>query len=250
MNLFTRTFTTSILRACLVALALHPLQAPAGDAPSADDVLKRLRKGNQRFVSEESEHRGIDESRRQETSNNGQHPVATVLTCSDSRVPPEILFDQGIGDLFVIRVAGNVCDVDEMGSIEYAVEHLHTPLVVVLGHRGCGAVTAVVDGAELHGNLHALVDNIFPAVARTRKNYPDLKGEALIEKAINANVTQSIKDLLKGSAIVHGHVKNGMVKIAAALYDLKSGKVEWVNIYAQTAQASNGQGTRKEKLKK
>src|SRR5688572_831747 len=157
-----------------------PAAAAAPQAVTADQALKSLASGNERFVASTSEHPRTDQDRRRLTYSGGQHPIATVLSCSDSRAPVEIVFDQGIGDLFVVRVAGNVSDVDEIATIEYGVGHLHTPLIVVLGHTKCGAVTAVVDGAELHGNLALLVDNIIPAAEQAKHEHPELKGAELI----------------------------------------------------------------------
>ncbi|MCA9730151.1 MAG: carbonic anhydrase, partial [Candidatus Eisenbacteria bacterium] len=138
-----------------------------------DQALEALKAGNDRFVTGTSLFPHLDRKRRYETAK-GQTPFVTVIGCSDSRVPIEALFDQGIGDVFVIRVAGNVCDTDEIGSIEYGVDHLGTPLMVVLGHESCGAVTAVVKDAEIHGSIPKLVDNIGPAVATARKFHPSL----------------------------------------------------------------------------
>lgn len=161
-----------------------------------DEAIERLTQGNVRYHSGEPEHPRSDAQRMQQTTEHGQHPFATVITCSDSRVPVERVFDQGIGDVFTIRVAGNVCDTDEIGSIEYGVDHLGTPLFVVLGHTGCGAVTAVVTGAELHGSIPPLVDNIGPAVAKASKAHPSLHGQDLVPEAVKANVWQSIDDLV------------------------------------------------------
>jgi len=127
---------------------------------SADEAIKVLKEGNSRCMSGAPKHPNQDQECRLLTATMGQRPYATVLSCSDSRVPVEILFDTGIGDLFVIRIAGNVADVDEVGTIEYGVDHLGTPVLVVLGHTRCGAVTAVAQGAKLHGSIPQLVDNI------------------------------------------------------------------------------------------
>ena len=121
----------------------------------------------------------------------GQHPIAVVIGCSDSRVPPEIVFDQGIGDVFVVRVAGNVCDAHEIGSAEYALEHLGVPLLVVLGHTSCGAVTAAVVGGEVPGNVRSLLESIQPAVVKAQHEHPDLRGKDLVAAAIEANVWNS-----------------------------------------------------------
>ena len=164
-------------------------------AITPDNALKLLKEGNARYLAGKSTHLKIDATRMEDTTKHGQHPFATVIGCSDSREPIELIFDQGVGDIFVIRVAGNVCDVDEIGSIEYGIDHLKTPLMVVLGHTHCGAVTAVVTKAEVHGSIPSLIDNIHPAVAKAKKNNPKLTGNALIKAAVEANVWQSIEDL-------------------------------------------------------
>lgn len=212
-----------------------PAPAPhaATPAPAPDAVVRQLSDGNTRFVTNRPAHPNTDAARRADTANNGQHPAATILTCSDSRVSPEIVFDQGIGDVFVVRVAGNVCDVDEMGSVEYGTDHLGTPLLVVLGHTKCGAVTAIVESAEVHGHIPQLVDNIAPAVEKAQADHPDLQGKALVPQATKANVWQSVEDLLTKSAAVHKRVKSGKLKIVGAVYDISSGKVEWMGAHPQ-----------------
>lgn len=193
--------------------------------PSPTEAMKKLMEGNERFTANKCTHPRIDAKRLLETAENGQHPFATVITCSDSRVPVEVLFDQGIGDLFVIRVAGNVCDVDEVGSIEYGVDHLETPVLVVLGHTQCGAVTAVTTEAELHGSIPALVDNIAPAVKKAAAANPHLTKEELVPEAIKANCWRSIEDLLKTSSATQERVKAGKLKVVAAIYNIRTGKV-------------------------
>jgi carbonic anhydrase len=204
-----------------------------GAAPSSDEVLAALKTGNARFVAGQSAHPHTDLGRLAETAQNGQHPSTTILTCSDSRVPVERLFDQGIGDVFVVRVAGNVCDTDEIGSIEYGVDHLGTPLLLVLGHTKCGAVTAVATGAVLHGSIPPLVANISPAVAKARAANPALTGEALVPEAIKANCWQAIDDLFKSSPAIRDKVKSGAVKVVAAVYDISDGRVEWLGAHPE-----------------
>jgi carbonic anhydrase len=193
-----------------------------------EDAIQRLIEGNGRFMAGKSSHPNITTERRQDTTKNGQHPFATVVSCSDSRVPVEILFDQGIGDLFGVRVAGNVCNVDEIGSVEYGTDHLATPVLVVLGHTRCGAVTAVAQGSELHGNIPALVHNIFSAVETVKKTHPGAEGEALVTAAIEANVWQSIEDLLKNSPVTRERVREGKLKVVGAVYDIEEGQVKWL----------------------
>lgn len=200
----------------------------SAQAITPDEATTRLKDGNGRFVAGESTHTRINSARLLETTSGGQHPFATIIACSDSRVPVETVFDQGVGDLFVVRVAGNVCDTDEVGSIEYGVDHLATPVFVVLGHRNCGAVTAVVTGAELHGSIPALVDNIIPAAHRAKSKGAGMEHNDLIALAVKENVWQSIDDLFKRSPVSRERVKNGKLKVIGAIYDIETGKVEWL----------------------
>lgn len=202
--------------------------SPAGSTVSADAALKLLRDGNARFAAGECQHPHCDKARLIDTDEHGQHPFATIVACSDSRVPVEILFDEGFGDLFVIRVAGNVCDTDEAGSVEYGVGHLGTHLLVVLGHTSCGAVTAVATHAELHGNIPQLVDNIKPAVEVTEHQHPELKGKEFIEAAVRTNVWHSIEDLLRISEETRELISTGKLQVIGAIYDLHSGRVEFM----------------------
>jgi carbonic anhydrase len=181
--------------------------APAGVA--AADALKMLADGNARFVAGAPTRPHQDTARLCDTFANGQHPYAAVLSCADSRVPVELVFDAGIGDLFVVRVAGNVGDVDETGTLEYGVEHLGINAIVVVGHTKCGAVTAVVDGAHVTKNIEQLVDNIAPAADQARKAFPQLSGPRLVDKAIRANVNCAIADLLKNSELLRARVASG-----------------------------------------
>jgi len=199
--------------------------APRKPAVSAETARKRLADGNARFVAGRSARLRSYSARRTETTKAGQHPFATVLACSDSRVPPELLFDQGLGDVFVVRVAGNVVATDEAGSIEYGVDHLETPLLVVLGHTHCGAVTAVAQGAELHGSIPALVAPIRPAVALSKRMNPALTPEALVPVAIRNNVFQAIEDLLRRSPAARERVAAGTLQVVGAI---ESGAVEWL----------------------
>lgn len=219
----------SLVLALVVAFAATPASASVvQSAVSPAAAQARLQEGNARFAAGEMEFPRFGKERRQEVTEYGQHPFATVITCSDSRVPAEVLFDQGIGDVFVIRVAGNVCDTDEIGSIEYGVDHLGTPVLVVLGHTHCGAVTAVATGAEVHGSIPPLVDNIEPAVARTREAHPDLSDQELVPHAIETNVWVAIEDLLTNSHAVRERAARGDVKIVGGVYDIGTGDVEWM----------------------
>ncbi len=191
------------------------------DEMTGDRALEKLLDGNRRYVTFKQEHPNQTPERRAELKD-GQNPFAVILGCSDSRVPPEVIFDQGLGDLFVVRVAGNVVGNMALGSIEYAVSHLRTPLIVVLAHSDCGAVTATVSGHdELPGQLGYLTAAIQPAV--------DLVGEQpgdRVNRASKANAEMIAERLRNSKPVLFDAVQAGESLIAAAYYDLHSGHVE------------------------
>jgi carbonic anhydrase len=226
-----------VIGCCLLALTVVPAAASgkAAAKPSPDETIAMLKAGNARFVEGKSTHPHADAARLKQagSENQGDHAYATVITCSDSRVPVEIIFDAGIMDIFVIRVAGNVCDVDERGSIEYGLAHVNTPVLVVLGHTQCGAVTAVTQAVLGHGhpleaNIPPLVDNIEPAVKAAMAAHPDIKDKAIIPFAIEQNVWQGIEDLFMHSAASREIVKSGKAKVVGAIYDVGTGKVNFL----------------------
>ncbi|OPY74963.1 MAG: Carbonic anhydrase [Syntrophorhabdus sp. PtaU1.Bin058] len=188
----------------------------------ADQALKELTEGNKRYASLKQKHPNQGSRRRAEVSK-GQKPFAVIVGCSDSRIPPEILFDQGLGDIFVIRVAGNIVDDVALGSIEYAVDHLHTKLVVILGHSKCGAVTATVQGGEAHGHIAGIVKAIAPAVKKAKGKKGDLT-----DNAIRANVELVTKQVKTSTPIIAKMVRTGKVKVVGAYYDIDTGLVEIV----------------------
>ncbi len=207
-----------------------------GEKPAPDAVIKMLQQGNNRFVEGKSVYPHLDKERLIQAGqeNQADHAYATVITCSDSRVPVEAVFDAGIMDLFVIRVAGNVCDTDEVGSIEYGLAHVKTPVMVVLGHTQCGAVTAVTHalqgkGHELERNIPPLVDNIEPAVKKVMKAHPNVEGDAIIPLAIEENVWTGIRDLFLKSPATRILVERGNVKVVGAIYDVGTGKIKWLD---------------------
>jgi carbonic anhydrase len=151
-------------------------------------------------------------------------------------VPPEILFDEGLGDRFIVRVIGNVSRGDEAGSAEYGVEHLGTPLLVVLGHTGCGAVTAAVTHAKAHGNVPPLLTYIKPAALTASREHPELKGMDLVPEAVRANVFHSMEGLLIRSEIIRRQVQSGNLKVVGAIYDMNSGRVEWLGSHPRQNQ--------------
>ena len=212
---------------------------PFSPRPSAkatpDEILQALKSGNERFAAGKSEFPSCDPARigLAGKSDQSYYAYATVLSCSDSRVPVELIFDAGIMDLFVVRIAGNVCDTDEIGSIEYGLAHVKTPVLVILGHTRCGAVTAVSQAVAGHGhklerNIPPLVDNIVPAVKRAMEQHKDVHGDAIVPFAIEENVWQAVDDLFMKSPAVRNLVKAGKVKVVGAIYDLGTGKVGWL----------------------
>ena len=203
------------------------------------EAIQLLRDGNSRFLTGGAKHPHTDHSRLRDTAANGQKPFATIVGCSDSRVPVELLFDQGFGDLFIIRVAGNVCATDEIGSIEYGVDHLGTPVVVILAHTHCGAVTAVTTGAEVHGSIPKLVKPIVPALASAQASHPSLSGMELVPYVIEANMWQAIEDLLVNSPDVSKHVKAGNTMVIGASYDIETGAVRFLGEHPRQAEFLN-----------
>jgi carbonic anhydrase len=193
-------------------------------ATDPEEALKKLLAGNKRYVTEKVSGPNRSSKRRAELAK-GQHPFAVIVSCSDSRVPPELLFDQGVGDLFVVRTAGNVVDDIAIGSIEYAVEHLGTRLIVVLGHERCGAVDATVKGGEAPGKIKNVVEAIKPAVEKARAKGPGDHGCDLLCSAVKTNVKMVAEKLRSGSPILAEFIEDGMLKTVGAYYDLDSGSV-------------------------
>lgn len=198
---------------------------------TAIEVLDRLKAGNQRFIDGNLEHRTLDEFARIKMSAT-QNPCAIILGCSDARVPAEMIFDQGIGDLFVIRVAGNVVAPSQVGSIEYAVKQFGTPLVVVLGHADCGAVTACIESIQSGGtsstpNLYSIVERIRPAVHTLAETPLKNDKEELIKHAVRANVRASVANLRYSSPALEQYISRGELTIVGAECYLDTGVVEF-----------------------
>ncbi len=211
------------------------------DKPDPETCKQRLKEGNTRFVEGVSEHPYSDAARLHQagTEDQGDHAFATLLSCSDSRIPLERIFDAGIMDLFVIRVAGNVCQSSEVASIEFGLVYVKTRLLVIMGHTQCGAVTATAraaDGAPLppEDNIPLLFDAILPAVKRAQNQHPDLNMAEIIPHATIENVWQSMENLFKASPVVRNLVKSGMVQVVGAIYDVGTGHVEWLPENAAT----------------
>ncbi len=213
-----------LLRPALAAEDLPAGQKAPNDIPGGE-ALNRLMAGNARYVADTTENR--DFSARRQMLAKGQYPIAAVLGCSDSRVSPELCFDQEPGELFVVRLAGNVVDNDGLASLEYAVAYLGVPLLLVLGHTGCGAVAAAVKAATqkalFPGHLPGLIDNILPAVAAAQG-----QGGDLVEAAVVTNARQTARQVAGKSQIIGAAIASGKVKLATGIYELGTGQVRLI----------------------
>lgn len=199
-------------------------------AQDAEKALALLKEGNARFVAMEMTHPDVSAERRSDAAVSAQKPFAVVLACSDSRVPVETIFDRGIGDIFVVRVAGNITmDSGVIGSIEYAAGHLNCPLIVIMGHTDCGAVKAAISGPPLEGDLGAIQRTIEIAAEKVKKDQPSLQGDGLTYAVVRENVLEAQADLLSKSEEIRQMAKEGKLKIVPAIYDLKTGEVEWMS---------------------
>ena len=221
--------TTSTLAGALTfgSILLRPasLQAePKGISPDA--VLDILHAGNERYLSGKTHKHDFHADRAELALS--QHPIAAVLSCSDSRVVPQFAFDQGSGRLFVVRVAGNVANDHGIASLEYTVKYLKTPLIYVLGHTSCGAVDAAIkvvkDGAEFPGELPGLVSSIARAVHATKSKVGDL-----LTNTVEENVRLTVANLAKSSQIIQSRIQSGQLRVVGGVYELASGKISLVS---------------------
>lgn len=185
-----------------------------------NEVIDRLKAGNSRFVNDQLEHKLQDQPRRDELVS-GQAPWAIVLSCADSRVAPELTFDTGLGEIFVVRVAGNVANTSSIASIEYAVAHLGSKVIVVLGHQSCGAVTAAIGGGDNGYNLNHLLAHVAPAIAAS----PD---GSEVNDVVKKNAELNAEELKNRSSIIANAVNSGKVKIVPAYYHLTTGEVQFL----------------------
>ncbi|MCC6951534.1 MAG: hypothetical protein IT433_08805 [Phycisphaerales bacterium] len=197
-------------------------------AYTAEEALSMLMEGNERWVANRVDAPSTSPERREATTSGGQHPFVTILTCADSRLPVERMFDRGVGEIFVTRVAGNIAGPSETGTIEYAVGHLHTPLLVVMGHAKCGAVAAAAADAKVHGQVAGILAKVGPAVERAKRQNPSLKGDELVAAAVKENVWQTVFDLLKQSDDLRTQVQQGQLRIVGAVCDIGTGRVEFM----------------------
>lgn len=213
--------------AVFLLMSVITFASEAGPGISADEALQKLMDGNKRFVANQMtiiDKCGEPGARQSLVA--GQKPFAIILCCSDSRVPPEIIFDRSLGEIFVVRVAGNIADPVILGSIEYAADHLGSPLIMVLGHQKCGAVGAAVEAhGEPHGNIGSILKTIAPAVEKARGETKSTEKATLIEAAVNCNIGLVSKSLTEQSSLIRDLVSKNKLKIVGAKYELESGKV-------------------------
>jgi carbonic anhydrase len=198
----------------------------------AREALERLREGNARFVSSERNSDALTSERRRKKVAVAQEPFAIVLGCSDSRVPAEIVFDQGLGDLFVIRVAGNIVAPSQIGSVEFSAASHGTRLVVVLGHSNCGAIITTIEELgrrteEQSRNLRSIVDRVRPSVAAVMSASQNLTPEELVHQSVRANIRMSVNQLRHGSEILEQLIQNEGLLVVGAEYSLETGVVDF-----------------------
>lgn len=226
MNETGRRVARLIIGVAVAASAAVAFASGGGVGVSADEALQRLMDGNKHYLEGQMTACRLCDTAKREELAKGQKPYAIVLSCSDSRVPPEIIFDKAMGELFVVRVAGNIPDPVVLGSIEYAAEHIGSPLIMVLGHERCGAVTATVDAkGKAHGNIGSIVKTIAPAAQKAQKEMKGKPKAEIVEAASDANVQMVAANLTKKSPVIAKLVKEGKIKIVTAKYDLDDGKV-------------------------
>ena len=187
---------------------------------TANDVLKKLIEGNQRFLENELDEIAVDPLTKADLVK-GQSPYAIILSCADSRVVPELIFNTGIGELFVVRVAGNVANTSSLASMEYAVAHLNTPVIVVLGHQNCGAVTAAVKGGDNGSNINHLLGHIKPAIMKS--NDPNN-----VEEVTRSNAELTARTIIDNSEIISDAIKDEKPRVVPAYYHLDKGIVEFI----------------------
>ncbi len=223
----------SLIAALMLGGTSFVLASETASSVTADKALELLAEGNKNYTKGDLHHlEQMSASKTRTSLAKVQHPYAIIVSCSDSRVPPEILFDKGLGEIFVIRVAGNVVAPHELGSIEYAAEHLGSTLIMVLGHERCGAVTAAVDAkGKPEGNIGSIVDSIAPAVEKAHKKNPAANHADLVETSVNENVRLVAQNILGQSPVIKKLAAEGKVKVVGAKYDLDEGTVQMINLH-------------------
>lgn len=232
--------TTSVNSVVPQSPAENPNQsvASAKTAANADEALSLLKAGNNQF-QQGTVNLNATEALRKDLAQNGQKPHTVVITCSDSRVPPELIFNSGLGEVFVIRTAGNVVGDYEIGSVEYAVDHLNSPLVLVMGHTQCGAVDAAIEG-HATGHIEDILEEITPSVTKAKQQASD--SAKVADLAQDLNVENSI-DRLMGSDIIAKLVRDGKVTVQGCKYDIENGTIRYFDTQSAGGQQQNSSQT-------
>lgn len=233
-------FLITVLSLSVLGPGVLASDHPSGVKESPDQILKILQEGNEKFATGKSSRSHQDANRRKELTS-GQQPKAIILSCSDSRVPPEHVFDQGLGDIFTIRVAGNVLGAASVASIEYAVEHLGSKLIVVMGHESCGAVKAALGTPASESAGSPDLDNLLSAIrpGLESQDRSIASKDKMLRKPVISNVNFVADRLMTRSKIVRKHVESGQVKIARGIYSLETGKVEFWDASTQAKNESS-----------
>jgi carbonic anhydrase len=210
-----------------------PENNPNPNPVSAEEAQRRLIAGNRRFVNQNRQYPNQSKRRLQSLSDK-QYPYAAILGCADSRVPPEIIFDQGLGDLFVVRIAGNIASNETIGSLEYSIANLGTQLIVVLGHKGCGAVSAAIDNEPGNGQINSVVDRIKPSLSQTQRmrgNINDDNNSVINDNnnsAVINNIEYQAMKLQNNSPVINRLIRDYRLKIVGAYYDIDTGRVQFL----------------------
>lgn len=223
-------FTLALILLTTYAAYAQTKQSPLLSQPeySPEQALALLHEGNQRFIKSSSVYPNQTMHQRKLTSIQGEKPFATIITGSDSRIIPAIIFDRGIGDLYVIRNLGNVAGTDSLASIEYSILNLKTPLLIVLGNTESSIIQAAINGEKLKGHLAQLEGKLIPAINMTKKIYPGAKGKELVRKVAETNIRQVMRDILGQCPTVLDKFRAGEIKVLGAVYDIDSGVVKWL----------------------
>jgi carbonic anhydrase len=223
------TLSIGTLTACNQIIANRseiriPENNPNPNPVSANEAQRRLIAGNRRFVNQNRQYPNQSKRRLQSVSRN-QYPYAAILGCADSRVPPEIIFDQGLGDLFVVRIAGNIASNETIGSLEYSAANLGTQLIVVLGHKGCGAVSAAMDNQPDDGQIGSVVDGIKPSLSQNQRMRGNINDN---DNAVINNIEYQTRTLQNNSPVINRLIREDRLKIVGAYYDINTGRVRFL----------------------
>ena len=231
INTYLKRFSLSLTALCILFSTSLLAQHGGGHDPAAkanpEEAFKELQSGNQHFIANEPQKQDFVKQR--EELSKGQAPKVIVVTCSDSRVSPELIFDKGLGEVFVVRTAGNVVDSVAIGSIEYSAEHLGSQILLVLGHSSCGAVKATLGGETPSPYINSIIHMIQPALATCKEHH--VEDGKLLDATIEQNVKNQITKVIKDSKIIHELNAEGKLIVIGAVYDIKTGVVNYVTNY-------------------